>query len=224
MPNRLKININFDSQVLRYGKTNRATVTSAWLHGAPARDLRVNMSAILSQSTTAFNNYPGYVFDDPARSFYAEEQEVFDGRLNDKGAVTFNPNISVRTSAPGVLKASFTVRVFEEGGAFSIDRFTLPYHPTNTTWVSITRIGEPRQCFIPIPPIRLTSLPLLPKGYPCPIIAWKWKCINRLALVVDRSERIFRTTLPVRTTGLYKSLHHHQFQRHWAIQPSNQSP
>ena len=129
MPNRLKININFDSQVLRYGKTNRATVTSAWLHGAPARDLRVNMSAILSQSTTAFNNYPGYVFDDPARSFYAEEQEVFDGRLNDKGAVTFNPNISVRTSAPGVLKASFTVRVFEEGGEFSIDRFTLPYHP-----------------------------------------------------------------------------------------------
>ncbi len=30
--------------------------------------------------------------------------------------------------APGVLKANFEVKVFEPGGDFSIDHFSMPYH------------------------------------------------------------------------------------------------
>ena len=146
----------------------RATVTSAWLHvHLPATG---NMSAILSQSTTAFNSHPG-MCSMTCPPFYAEEQEVFDGRLNDKGAVTFNPNISVRTSAPG-FKASFRLGFSKKEGHSASIGSTLPYHPTNTTWVDYPN-RKPRQCFIPIPPIRLTSLPLLPKGYPCPINRWE---------------------------------------------------
>jgi len=32
-------------------------------------------------------------------------------------------------AAPGVLNANFETNVFEEGGDFSVDRFTLPYYP-----------------------------------------------------------------------------------------------
>ena len=129
MPNRLKINFNIDEEALRYGDVSPVKFTSAWLHGAPARNLKVQVDAILTQATTTFDGYKGYTFDDPARTFYAEEQTVFEGRLDEKGEVNFSPNINVRTSAPGKLNANFTARVFEEGGAFSIDRFTIPYFP-----------------------------------------------------------------------------------------------
>lgn len=129
MPNRLKINIDFDEQELHYGRVSPATISSAWLHGAPARNLRVQIDATLSQSTTTFEGFKSFSFDDPARSFYAEEQTIFEGRLDEDGEVSFSPNISVKSSAPGKLKAHFTARVFEEGGAFSIDRFTTSYFP-----------------------------------------------------------------------------------------------
>ena len=129
MPNRLKINIDFDKQALHYGRLSPATISSAWLHGAPARNLRVQVDATLSQASTSFDGFKGFSFDDPARSFYAEEQTIFEGRLDERGEVRFSPNISVRSSAPGRLNAHFTARVFEEGGAFSIDRFTMPYYP-----------------------------------------------------------------------------------------------
>ena len=129
MPNRLKINFKIDGEAIHYGKVNPVNFSSAWLHGAPARNLRVQIDAILTQASTSFEGFKGYSFDDPARTFYADEQTIFEGRLDEKGEVTFSPNISVRTSAPGRLNAHFTARVFEEGGAFSIDRFSMPYYP-----------------------------------------------------------------------------------------------
>jgi alpha-2-macroglobulin len=129
MPNRLKINLNIDGEALYYGKVSPVNFSSKWLHGAPARSLKVKVDAILTQASTTFEGYKGYSFDDPARSFAAEEQTIFEGRLDEKGEVSFSPNITVRASAPGKLNVNFTTRVFEEGGAFSIDRFTMPYYP-----------------------------------------------------------------------------------------------
>lgn len=129
MPNRLKLNLKFETPALYYGKITPVKFSSTWLHGAPARNLKVKVDATLSQTTTTFEGYKGYTFDDPARSFYAEEQTVFEGVLDEKGEVSFSPNINVQSSAPGQLKANFTARVFEQGGAFSIDRFSMPYYP-----------------------------------------------------------------------------------------------
>lgn len=129
MPNRLKIDLRIEGDAIREGKTALARFGSAWLHGAPARNLRVKVDAILSQATTSFEGYDGFSFDDPARSFQTEEVTLFEGTLDAKGLTSFNPGISVKTAAPGMLNASFTARVFEESGAYSIDRFTIPYYP-----------------------------------------------------------------------------------------------
>ena len=132
MPNRLKINLTIDDDALRHGKATTAQFESSWLHGAPARNLKVRVDAILSQSVTSFEGYENFIFDDPARRFEAEEQTIFEGRLDANGRTTFQPRIQVKTAAPGRLNANFTARVFEEGGAYSIDRFTLPYYPYET--------------------------------------------------------------------------------------------
>lgn len=132
MPNRLKLNLDFGVNELKANRILNGNLSAKWLHGAPARNLKAKVEVTLSASTTSFKNYKDFSFDDGARSFSAEEQNIFDGVLNENGNVSFSPRIDVKAAAPGTLKASFKVRVFEEGGNFSIDKFSMPYYPFET--------------------------------------------------------------------------------------------
>ncbi len=131
-PNRLKIDFDLGTDRLIKGRFPvNATLKTAWLHGAVARNLKAKVAVTLSQGHTSFKNdaYNGYIFDDPARSFSSEEQTIFDGKVNVEGQAVVPVNLSVNDAAPGMLNASFVVRVFEESGDFSIDRFTVPFAP-----------------------------------------------------------------------------------------------
>lgn len=130
MPNRLKLKLDFPLERLSVDKKDiDGKLEVAWLHGAPARNLKARVEVTLNEANTSFKGYDDYQFDDPSRSFSSESQVMFDGRLDDKGIAMVKPNISVSDAAPGMLKAYFTVRAFEEGGGFSIDRFSKPYSP-----------------------------------------------------------------------------------------------
>lgn len=129
-PNRLKINLDFGKKLLiSEDKGVKGNLQVNWLHGAPARNLKANISVNLTETKTTFNGYPDYVFADPAREFSSEDATVYDGNLNEQGFAVVESGISVTESAPGFLNASFTIRVFEESGDFSIDRFVIPYSP-----------------------------------------------------------------------------------------------
>jgi alpha-2-macroglobulin len=129
-PNRLKINLDFGADAwtgpyaLATGKLN-----VAWLHGAPARNLKAEFDMVLSPTVTRFTNYENYVFDDPARRFEAESERVFEGRLDANGQARVQVNLPDASHAPGALMAYFTGKVYEEGGNFSIDKFSVPYYP-----------------------------------------------------------------------------------------------
>ncbi len=128
-PNRLKIRLDFGKELLTRGSDNRCTLHAAWLHGATARNLKAQVLMTLTPAHTTFAGYEEYVFDDPSKEFYAEEEEVFRGRLGNEGDATFLPGIEVGDEAPGMLKASFKTRVFEPSGDFSEDRFSILYSP-----------------------------------------------------------------------------------------------
>ncbi|HEY6161328.1 MAG TPA: MG2 domain-containing protein [Bacteroidia bacterium] len=129
MPNRLKLKLDFGVDRLTANKEVNGQLEAKWLHGAIAKDLAAKVEVSLNEVSTDFKKFPDYIFDDPARRFSTETQTIFDGKLDDKGVATVKPGINVKNSAPGMLKASFTTRVFEEGGAFSVDHFSLPYSP-----------------------------------------------------------------------------------------------
>jgi alpha-2-macroglobulin len=140
-PNRLKINLDFGKKMLvSEDKGVKGNLQVNWLHGAPAKSLRANISVNLTEASTSFTGYSDFVFSDPARSFTGEDVTVFDGKLNEQGFVTVESGISVSESSPGFLNASFTIRVFEESGDFSIDRFVIPYSP----YKSYTGIKTPK--------------------------------------------------------------------------------
>ncbi len=130
MPNRLKIKLDFKSDKLSITRKDDAgTLEVKWLAGAIAKNLNAKVEVTLNQMSTEFKKYEEYNFDDPARSYSSDAQMIFDDKTNDKGIAMVKPNINVKDAAPGMLRASFKVRVFEQGGAFSVDQFSMPYSP-----------------------------------------------------------------------------------------------
>ena len=129
-PNRLKIKLDFESEVLKSSSTNqKANMEVKWLHGAIARDLKSNISLRLVPTKTVFKGYNKYIFDDPSKDFYADEQVIFDGKVDQDGKAVVSLDLKGNKSAPGMLNANFITRVFEKGGDFSIDMQRVKFAP-----------------------------------------------------------------------------------------------
>jgi len=126
-PNRLKIKLDFNSKIL-HSDTHSGNLIAKWLHGAPASNLKGIVEMKLSQGHTTFKNYEAYNFDDASKRIYSESKTIFEAKLNANGEAKIPVNISI-DDAPGMLRANFKTRVFENGGDFSIDRFSLLYAP-----------------------------------------------------------------------------------------------
>lgn len=128
-PNRLKVRLDFGNQsYLVKDQSPRGNLSAAWLFGAPAQSLKAKVDVSLTASATTFPKLNGYHFDDPTERFSAENKTIFDGALSADGNAPVAASIPVGERAPGVLKANFEVKVFEPGGDFSIDHFSMPYH------------------------------------------------------------------------------------------------
>ncbi|WP_304140323.1 alpha-2-macroglobulin [Mesoflavibacter zeaxanthinifaciens] len=131
-PNRLKIKIDFEDEILKSNSNLKGKLAVNWLHGAPAKNLKAEVKAKFSNSYSGFKNYPDYKFRDPAKSFNTEEITIFEGNLDADGLANITKNLSIGKGAPGMLNAQFLVRAFENGGDFSMDAFTMPYAPYNS--------------------------------------------------------------------------------------------
>ncbi len=129
-PNRIKINFDFGTEQLSVANAPFSpTLQANWLHGAPASNLEARIEAQLQSTNTAFSSRPDYEFDDPARSFSMEPRMVWEGKLNEEGTGSPAFDLGDQQELPGRLTANFQTRVFERGGGFSTDNFSLPYDP-----------------------------------------------------------------------------------------------
>lgn len=132
MPNRLKIKLDFGTTLLTTKKEQSGMLQVQWLHGAIAKNLDAKVEVSLSPMQTSFKNYENFNFDDAARNFSSEAQTIFDNAINSEGRAIVKPNITTNKAPAGMLRASFKVRVFEQGGAFSVDQLSVPYSPYAT--------------------------------------------------------------------------------------------
>jgi uncharacterized protein YfaS (alpha-2-macroglobulin family) len=146
MPNRLKLNLDFNTKMLTAAsaKDLKVTLQINWLHGAPGKNLEAKVDVSFSGKETEFKGYAGYAFENPASSFYSESTTIFDGRTDENGFTPVNAAFAEIKNAPGFLNANFTVRGFEEGGTFSTDRFSMPYSPY-THYVGIKIPDAPKE-------------------------------------------------------------------------------
>ncbi|WP_339890162.1 MG2 domain-containing protein [uncultured Flavobacterium sp.] len=131
-PNRLKIKNSFADGNLSGNKPNNGTIEVAWLHGAIAKNLKVDMQAKFMQQVTAFKGFSTYDFDDEVRKFSTEEVNVFSGKVDDYGRTNVSIQPKITNQAPGKLKVVFQTKAYETGGDFSTDVVTATYSPFKT--------------------------------------------------------------------------------------------
>lgn len=131
-PNRLRIKATFDSPVLTSAVPNNLNLDVTWLHGAVAKNLKVDVQAKFSQQGTTFKGYDKYTFDDVVRKFGTEEINVFSGKTDAYGNAKATINPQLTGQAPGMLKAAFITKVYEEGGDVSTDVMSTTYSPYKT--------------------------------------------------------------------------------------------
>ncbi len=149
-PNRLKLNLDYGVSVISADNSNlQGNLKVKWLHGAVAKNLKANVTVTLNSIQTKFKNFEGFNFDDNSKSFYAEEQVIFDDRVNAAGEARVKADLGSFTRSPGMLKANFMVRAFEEGGEFSTDFFSIPYAPyQNFIGIKLPKSGNYREMFV----------------------------------------------------------------------------
>ena len=130
-PNRLKINFDLPGEVLGLAnQSDFADLSVSWLHGANAGALRTTVNLTLSPVNTSFKGYEKYEFDDPSRRYEGTDDKIiFDKRANEKGYARVPLILPEAQRAPGMLKAKFVIRAFEEAGDFSIRTASKPYSP-----------------------------------------------------------------------------------------------
>ena len=131
-PNRLRIKNNFSADKLSAHKPVTNNIEVTWLHGATAKDLKVDVQAKYMAHQTTFKGYDKYVFDNPVYRFETEETNVFNGKTDQNGKVSFSLQPKITLQAPGMLKASFLTKAYENGGDFSTDVVTIDYSPYPT--------------------------------------------------------------------------------------------
>jgi alpha-2-macroglobulin len=78
---------------------------------------------------TVIPGYPNFEFDSPIRRINSDKNTLFDDDLDVNGFASFKQETSSLSQASGMLNAIYTMRVFEQGGNFSIDRFSQNYSP-----------------------------------------------------------------------------------------------
>ncbi len=140
-PNRLKIKLQTPTEFVKANTSIEGDVEVKWLHGAIARDLRLDINGKFTQTKTRFSKFKNYNFDDVTRRFRTEEFKVLNGTLNNDGKTNFSVKPKLDNKAPGMLKASFITKVYENGGDFSTDVFSKKVSPYKT-YVGLLNAAE----------------------------------------------------------------------------------
>ena len=125
-PNRLKIRYDLEeNQSLALYKSQNVDLQSEWLHGAPANGLKAKVDMQIQSISTNFKRYNDYTFDDPARKVEPLPITVFENNLSSEGKASIEIKHKKEWLAPGKLRANFKTKVFEKGGNFSEDNFSM---------------------------------------------------------------------------------------------------
>lgn len=131
-PNRLKIHFDVGKdKITAEDEELKVKFGAKWLHGASAGNLKAMAKLTLSPMKTTFKGFGDFEFDDVTRNLFRKEINLYDGFLNSQGETQFTQKFS-SLSSPGAVSAYFSAKVFEPGGAFSIDGFKVPYYPYKT--------------------------------------------------------------------------------------------
>lgn len=183
-PNRLKIDLQFDSDTLFPGRgAVSGKLVGKWLTGATARNLNAEIEVVFRSTTAAFRGFEGFVFNNPGKRVATYGSGFWSGSINEAGQANFSRQLNISGEAPGMLNAVFTTRLFEKSGDFSIDQQTIPCSPYNTYVGIKTPPGDKRNMLLTDTSHTVQVITLSPNGKPVTKLglevkvyklSWRW--------------------------------------------------
>lgn len=183
-PNRLKIELDYGKKFLTVNDKNlNGNLEVKWLHGGIAKNLKAEFELVLTKANTTFPKYNNYTFEDQTRQFTPEVFSIFEGNLDSEGKAKIPANIQIEGEAPGILNAHFKGKVYEQGGDFSINQFTIPYYPYSSFVGIQLPEGDHRGMLLTDKEQPVDIVCLTPEGVPtgnryvtCQVykLDWKW--------------------------------------------------
>ncbi len=128
-PNRLKVRLNMGDLIDASKGSFPMSLSSQWLHGAAASNLKSNVEMTLRTVSNPFKGYESYTFNNPANKFSADTYTIYDGKLDNDGNAAFMAKLPQAASAPGMLQANIISRIrigwrcqflYPDGGIFTV--------------------------------------------------------------------------------------------------------
>lgn len=142
-PNRLKIDLKFDNDVIDGGKTVPVSIASSWLTGPPASGLTAKVNMTLRKGASTFKGFEGYSFSNPLSEFSSSEHNLIDTRLDQNGEARLNIDMPAAANAPGMLRADILTTVEEQGGDVSFNAVSMAYSPYSSyVGVKLPKAGD----------------------------------------------------------------------------------
>ena len=127
-PNRLEIKFDLP-EVVSLSKNERVNLTSRWLNGMKANGLKAEVDVKLRGGETAFKSFPNHTFVNETQKFEPQELSLFSGNLNAEGIANVGFGPLKEIYAAQMMDGTFTTKVFEQGGDFSIASFKTKLSP-----------------------------------------------------------------------------------------------
>ena len=129
IPNRLFVELS-PNGMLKQGYNN-IHLSSKWLHGARASSLKAEVDCKYVINRKPFSDWSQYSFiaSHEVPNFGGNSETLWQGVLNESGEADISCSMKTDSTAPGKLKAMFETRVYEGGGAFSVENRTFDFSP-----------------------------------------------------------------------------------------------
>ena len=121
-PNRLEIKFELPD-VIYLTRPEKVALSSKWLNGLKATGLKAEVDVKVRNGKTQFKDFENYCFDNDTEHFEATELTIFSSPLNSDGVANVSLDPLKELFSQQMMNATFTTKVFEQGGDFSIASF-----------------------------------------------------------------------------------------------------
>lgn len=101
-----------------------------WLHGAPAKNKKVDVELNIQRARTSFAKYPEYQFTDHRNTWRQNEPiRLASVKTDENGSVNIPLKLEQKFNPPGKVVLKFKNTIHEQSGDFSTDAFAVPLSP-----------------------------------------------------------------------------------------------
>ena len=121
LPERMKLDLDAASAVLRPGQPLRLQATGAYLYGAPAAGNRFTARLAVSVEQHPVDGMPGWFFGDPTVQLPKDARDVVDAALDERGRLEQDIALPEEVKPTTPVAAVVSGSLFESGGR-SVDR------------------------------------------------------------------------------------------------------